>query len=90
MQAVADRMVEARDLMLLAHATRTVVAVTHLTPIKMLIQSVLDLPFEAAFKTEIMPASVTVLTWYPDGRGVVRLLNGLPGPSAYVGISRVS
>ena len=89
MQAVAERMAEARDLMLLAHATRTVVAVTHLTPIKMLIQAVLDLPFEAAFKTEIMPASVTVLTWYPDGRGVVRLLNGLPDPSAYVGISHV-
>ena len=89
MQGVADRMREARDLMLLAHASRTVVAVTHLTPIKMLVQGVLDLPFEAAFKTEIMPASVTVLTWYPDGRGVVRLLNGLPVPSAYVGSSRV-
>jgi ribonuclease H / adenosylcobalamin/alpha-ribazole phosphatase len=89
MQGMADRMREARDLMLLAHATRTVVAVTHLTPIKMLVQSVLDLPFEAAFKTEIMPASVTVLTWYPDGRGVVRLLNGLPAPAAYVGVSRV-
>ena len=89
MQGVAERMRETRDLMLLAHATRTVVVVTHLTPIKMLVQSVLDLPFEAAFKTEIMPASVTVLTWYPDGRGVVRLLNGLPDPSAYVGVSRV-
>jgi ribonuclease H / adenosylcobalamin/alpha-ribazole phosphatase len=89
MQGMADRMRETRDLMLLGHATRTVVAVTHLTPIKMLVQSVLDLPFEAAFKTEIMPASVTVLTWYPDGRGVVRLLNGLPAPSAYVGIGRV-
>lgn len=89
MQGVADRMREARDLMLLTHASRTVVAVTHLTPIKMLVQGVLDLPFEAAFKTEIMPASVTVLTWYPDGRGVVRLLNGLPAPSAYVGSSSV-
>jgi probable phosphoglycerate mutase len=89
MQGVAERMREARDLMLLAHASRTVVAVTHLTPIKMLVQGVLELPFEAAFRTEIMPASVTVLTWYPDGRGVVRLLNGLPVPSAYVGSSAV-
>ena len=43
----------------------------------------LELPFEGAFRTEIMPASVTVLTWYPDGRGVVRLLNGLPTTAAY-------
>ena len=89
MAAMAERMREARDLMLLAHASRTVVAVTHLTPIKMLVQGVLELPFEAAFKTEIMPASVTVLTWYPDGRGVIRLLNGSPDPTAYVGPGRV-
>lgn len=89
MQGMADRMREARDLMLRQHATRTVLAVTHLTPIKMLVRSVLDLPFEAAFKTEIMPASVTVLTWYPDGRGVIRLLNGSPDPMAYVGAGRV-
>ena len=48
-----------------------------------------ELPFEGAFRTEIMPASVTVLTWYPDGRGVVRLLNGLPTTAAYVGEGRV-
>jgi ribonuclease H / adenosylcobalamin/alpha-ribazole phosphatase len=89
MVAVAERVHAARERMLQLHAARTIVAVTHLTPIKALIQDVLDLPFEAAFKTEIMPASVTVLTWYPDGRGVVRLLNGLPAPSAYVGHGRV-
>ncbi len=89
MLAVSERVRKARDLMLLGHASRTVVVVTHLTPIKALVQDVLDLPFEAAFKTEIMPASVTVLTWYPDGRGVVRLLNGLPAPAAYVGPGQV-
>ncbi len=87
--AVARRVVEARDLILLAHPGRTVVAVTHLTPIKALLQDVLELPFEGAFRTEIMPASVTVLTWYPDGRGVVRLLNGLPMTGAYVGAASV-
>ena len=87
--AVARRVVEARDLILLGHPGRTIVAVTHLTPIKALLQDVLELPFEGAFRTEIMPASVTVLTWYPDGRGVVRLLNGLPTTAAYVGEGRV-
>jgi hypothetical protein len=43
---------------------------------------------DGLFRTEVMPASVTVLTWYADGRGVVRLLNGLPGADAYVGASR--
>lgn len=89
MQGMAERMRQARDLLLEAYAARTVVAVTHLTPIKMLVQGVLELPFEAAFRTEVMPASVTVLAWYPDGHGVVRLLNGLPAPASYVGVGRV-
>lgn len=63
-------------------------AVTHLTPIKLLVAEVLGLPLESMFRTEISPASVTVLAWYPDGRGVVRLLNGQPGgPALGVGVA---
>jgi broad specificity phosphatase PhoE/ribonuclease HI len=89
MDAMRERMDRVRDALREQHAGRTVLAVTHLTPIKMLLQGVLELPMEGLFRTEVLPASVTVLTWYPDGRGVVRLLNGLPGPDAYVGASRV-
>jgi probable phosphoglycerate mutase len=53
-----------------------VVAVSHLTPIKLLLASALDLPLTSLFRTEIAPASVSVVAWYADGRAVVRLLNG--------------
>ena len=89
MDGMRRRMDAVRDALREEYAGRTVVAVTHLTPIKMLLQGVLELPMDGLFRTEVMPASVTVLTWYPDGRGVVRLLNGLPGPGAYVGASRI-
>jgi probable phosphoglycerate mutase len=89
MHGMRERMDGVRDALREEHAGRTVLAVTHLTPIKMLLQSVLELPMDGLFRTEVMPASVTVLTWYPDGRGVVRLLNGLPGTSAYLGASRI-
>jgi broad specificity phosphatase PhoE/ribonuclease HI len=89
MHGMRERMDGVRDALREQHAGRTVLAVTHLTPIKMLLQGVLELPMDGLFRTEVMPASVTVLTWYPDGRGVVRLLNGLPGTTAYVGASRV-
>ncbi len=89
MHGMRERMDGVRDALREEHAGRTVLAVTHLTPIKMLLQGVLELPMDGLFRTEVMPASVTVLTWYPDGRGVVRLLNGLPGTGAYVGASNI-
>ena len=89
MHGMRERLDGVRDALREQHAGRTIVAVTHLTPIKMLLQGVLELPMDGLFRTEVMPASVTVLTWYPDGRGVVRLLNGLPGTGAYVGVSRI-
>jgi broad specificity phosphatase PhoE/ribonuclease HI len=75
----AGRMRVTRDRLLDSYRGRTVVALTHLTPIKLLTGLVLDLPLGSLFRTEIAPASVTVLAWWPDGRSVVRLLNGRPG-----------
>jgi broad specificity phosphatase PhoE/ribonuclease HI len=75
---MARRMEQTRDRLLADHAGRTVVAVTHLTPIKLLTGLALETPLSSMFRTEISPASVTVLAWYPDGRPVLRLLNGQP------------
>jgi probable phosphoglycerate mutase len=79
LSGTAQRVRETRDRLLSAHPGRTVVACTHLTPIKLLTGLVLDLPLTSLFRTEIAPASVTVLAFWPDGRAVVRLLNGRPG-----------
>jgi len=78
LSGMAARMAETRQRLLAAHRGRTVVALTHLTPIKLLVAAVLDLPLTSVFRTEISPASVTVVAWSPDDRAVLRLLNGQP------------
>jgi ribonuclease H / adenosylcobalamin/alpha-ribazole phosphatase len=78
MTAMAERMVGTREQLVADHPGRLVVALAHLTPITMLVQQALQMPLTALARTEISPASVTVVAWYPDGRPVVRLLNGQP------------
>lgn len=80
---VDARVAQARDRLLEAYAGRTVLVVSHLTPIKLLTRQVLDMPMTSLFKTELSPASVTVLVWYPDGRSVLRLFNGQPTGDRY-------
>ena len=76
--AMVERMRQTRDRILAAHPGRTVVALSHLTPIKILVHDVLETPLTSLFRSETSPGSVSVLAWYPDGRPVVRLLNGQP------------
>ncbi len=76
---VLARVTAARDRLLAAHPGRTVLAASHVTPIKLLLKLALDMPLEGLFKTELAPASVTVIAWYPDGHPVLRLFNGRPG-----------
>ena len=83
--SMASRMEQTRERLLEGHRGRTVIAVTHLTPIKLLTHQALDIPLSSLFRTEISPASVTVLAWYPDGRPVVRLLNGQPSGDLFRG-----
>ena len=83
--SMASRMEQTRERLLEAHRGRTVIAVTHLTPIKLLTHQALDLPLSSLFRTEISPASVTVIAWYPDGRSVVRLMNGQPSGELFNG-----
>ena len=78
LSGMATRMAGTRRRLLERYRGRTVVALTHLTPIKLLAGAVLDLPLQSVFRTEISPASVTVLAWAPDDRAVLRLLNGRP------------
>jgi probable phosphoglycerate mutase len=64
------------------YAGRTVVVVSHVTPIKIALASALGAPLEALFRMELAPASVSVVSYYPDPDGEdrpsVRLLNALP------------
>lgn len=72
---VARRVSAARDRLLAAHAGRTVLLVTHVTPVKTLVRLALGAPPEALFKMELSAASLSAVAYYADGNASVRLLN---------------
>ncbi len=81
---VEKRVLEGRDRIVSSFAGRTVVAVSHVTPIKTLVSDALGAPLEAVYRMELAPASVTVISYFnagPDGEipmANLRLYNGRP------------
>jgi probable phosphoglycerate mutase len=77
-KAVQERVLAGLGRLLETHAGKTVVVVSHVTPIKTLVANAVDAPLEAVFRMELTPASVTVLSYYDDDRASMRLYNALP------------
>ncbi|GAA3653578.1 bifunctional RNase H/acid phosphatase [Nocardioides ginsengisoli] len=83
--AVRERVLAGLDRLLTTHRGRTVVVVSHVTPIKTLVAHALDAPLETLFRMELAPAAVSVLAFYDDPRtgeskGSMRFFNALaPG-----------
>ncbi len=75
-EAVARRVTAARDRLLAAYAGRTVLVVSHVTPIKTLVRLALGAPPESLFRMELAAASLSEVAYYADGNASVRLLNG--------------
>ncbi|CAM5477906.1 bifunctional RNase H/acid phosphatase [Streptomyces griseomycini] len=73
--ATATRVAAARDKLSAAYAGRTVLLVTHVTPIKTLIRLALGAPPEALFRMELSAASLSAVAYYADGNASVRLFN---------------
>ncbi|MFF4320220.1 bifunctional RNase H/acid phosphatase [Streptomyces sp. NPDC001568] len=73
--AVTRRVSAARDRLTTAHAGRTVLLVTHVTPIKTLVRLALGAPPESLFRMELSAASLSAVAYYADGNASVRLLN---------------
>ncbi|MFI6929360.1 bifunctional RNase H/acid phosphatase [Streptomyces sp. NPDC050287] len=73
--ATATRIAAARDKLVAAHAGRTVLLVTHVTPIKTFVRLALGAPPESLFRMELSAASLSVVAYYADGNASVRLLN---------------
>ena len=82
---VDTRVRRTRDRLIAAYPGKTVLAVSHVTPIKVLVRLALDAPLEALFRMELAPASVTVVSWYPDGQASMRMFNARPMESAFIG-----
>lgn len=82
---VEERVLAGLERLLAAHAGRTVVVVSHVTPIKTLVSHVVGAPLEAVYRMELTPASVTVLSFFSGGpsgdepTGSMRLYNARPG-----------
>ncbi|MGP3636243.1 histidine phosphatase family protein, partial [Streptomyces sp. 24-1644] len=72
---VAERVSAARDRLIARHQGRTVLLVTHVTPIKTLVRLALGAPPESLFRMELSAASVSAVAYYADGNASVRLLN---------------
>ncbi|OIJ67209.1 histidine phosphatase family protein [Streptomyces mangrovisoli] len=73
--ATAERIAATRDKLVAAYAGRTVLLVTHVTPIKTFVRLALGAPPESLFRMELSAASVSAVAYYADGNASVRLLN---------------
>ncbi|MFB6980608.1 bifunctional RNase H/acid phosphatase [Streptomyces scopuliridis] len=73
--AVERRVAAARDRLLERYRGRTVLVVTHVTPVKTLVRLALGAPPESLFRMELSAASLSAVAYYADGNASVRLLN---------------
>jgi ribonuclease H / adenosylcobalamin/alpha-ribazole phosphatase len=64
---VERRVLAGRDRIAAAHLGETVVAVSHVTPIKTLVADALGAPLEAVYRMELAPASVSVISYFRGG-----------------------
>ncbi|MEV4970030.1 bifunctional RNase H/acid phosphatase [Streptomyces scopuliridis] len=73
--AVERRVAAVRDRLLERYRGRTVLVVTHVTPVKTLVRLALGAPPESLFRMELSAASLSAVAYYADGNASVRLLN---------------
>ncbi len=73
--ATGARVAATRDKLVSAHAGRTVLLVSHVTPIKTFLRLALGAPPESLFRMELSAASLSVVAHYADGGASVRLFN---------------
>ncbi|MFE9006526.1 bifunctional RNase H/acid phosphatase [Streptomyces sp. NPDC007875] len=73
--AVTRRVALSRDKLIARYTGRTVLLVTHVTPIKTLVRLALGAPPETLFRMELSAASLSAVAYYADGNASLRLLN---------------
>jgi probable phosphoglycerate mutase len=72
---VHRRVRKARDELIAEHGGRTLVLVSHVTPIKTLLRMGLDAGPSLLFRLHLDLASLSIVEFYPDGNASVRLVN---------------
>jgi probable phosphoglycerate mutase len=73
--ALARRARRGRDAVIAAHPGKTVVLVSHVSPIKTLLRLALDAPPVSLYRIHLDTASVSVIDYFADGNCSVRLMN---------------
>ncbi|MFE6482513.1 bifunctional RNase H/acid phosphatase [Streptomyces sp. NPDC057757] len=73
--ATAHRISATRDKLTAAYAGRTVLLVTHVTPIKTLVRLAIGAPAESLFRMELSAASLSTVAYYADGNASLRVFN---------------
>ncbi|MFJ2826427.1 bifunctional RNase H/acid phosphatase [Streptomyces sp. NPDC087263] len=74
-EATARRIALTRDKLIAAYAGRTVLLVTHVTPIKTLVRLAIGAPSESLFRMELSAASLSAVAYYADGNASLRVFN---------------
>ncbi|MGY1745508.1 bifunctional RNase H/acid phosphatase [Blastococcus sp. SYSU D00695] len=72
---VSRRVARARARVLHEHRGRTVLLVSHVTPIKLLLAAALDVDDAVVHRVFLAAASLSTVAWSTDGRHSVRLVN---------------
>jgi broad specificity phosphatase PhoE/ribonuclease HI len=84
-RVVERRVLASLDRLLEEYAGRTVLVVSHVTPIKVLVTRALGAPLESVHRMEMAPASVSVLSFFDDGNASMRMFNARPTEAAFTG-----
>ncbi|MFJ8041259.1 bifunctional RNase H/acid phosphatase [Kitasatospora sp. NPDC096147] len=72
---LTHRVGTARDKILARHSGKTVLVVSHVSPIKTLVRLALGAPPDALYRMELSAASLCAVQYYADGNASLRLLN---------------
>jgi ribonuclease H / adenosylcobalamin/alpha-ribazole phosphatase len=84
-RVVEKRVLASLDRLLAEYPGRTVLVVSHVTPIKVLVARALGAPLESVYRMEMAPASVSVLSFFDDGNAAMRMFNARPPDAAFTG-----
>jgi broad specificity phosphatase PhoE/ribonuclease HI len=75
MAATMKRVAAARDRVVSSYPGKTVVVVSHVTPIKSMLRDAIGAPMDAVYRLHLDPASLSIVDWYAERPSVVRLMN---------------
>jgi broad specificity phosphatase PhoE len=78
LDAVVARVRAARQRTAAAYAGRCVVVVTHVTPVRVVVQEALDAGPACLWRLAVAPCSVTIARFWADGGAEIRTVNATP------------